>query len=241
MPLDPLQWGISDAAIVVADDTTVNLWTIDGITDRRRAAERNDRSPGCTRPRRGSSPRMRAGASRVGSKDAWTPVVIDPGGWPLEAVGSVGTSGEIMTLVDSTGRRDDRSTISDGLELVFRRAVRGRRGHRCSRFLPMAGSIATASSIGQRHRARCGPRRATVVPSGPTNRTGSTRLHLPRSPGFLATGLAERRGDQAFDDTVSFWDPDGLEPRVQPRRRGGGRRRLRLFLRTRRDSATTEL
>ncbi len=134
------------------------------------------------------------------------PSVIDQGGVALRSI-DLGSTGETLTIVDSTGRvsmldaadgvvlhSDERFAIGEATDVAVS---------------PDGSKIAAATSVGRvavldvalseqaSFLAAYAGARVDVVAFGPAS-------------GLLATGLAERRSDLAFDDTVSLRDTGEL-------------------------------
>ncbi len=107
--------------------------------------------------------------------------------------GSVRSTGRPRTLDTSDGFElwsDERFAVGEATDVTI---------------APDGQRIAVASSLGQ----------VTVFEDGLRNERSFLAVDAPARvdslafdpvTGFLATGLAERRGDRSFDDTVSVWD-----------------------------------
>lgn len=141
------------------------------------------------------------GAVTIWDEATWAPRALRPGGTALRDV-SVDVSGQSLTAVDYYGRVL-RIAIADGTALYDDARYTGAELTAVG-IDPSGATLAVASSSGRIDVVNSDlSAHWTLEPT--TGRIDS--VSFTPSSGLLATGVAERLGETAFDDSVIVWDP----------------------------------
>jgi len=205
VPVQAGAWALTDRVVTVADGTSVIMWTHAGDwlgADQAPTGPGHRRTAFPGRPHRGRAPRRSDGDHARRRRDLCTTHRRRR----LRSRERCRRRGTRRTRVGRLPRSDQPERSRRRTRTDDRRPLRGRPRHRGL----------------DRRRRRSGRRGRNDRQGGVARRTTRQirRLLRPRRPvliddvefnpanGQLATGLAERVGPFAFDDTVTTWDPD---------------------------------
>jgi WD40 repeat protein len=207
-PLDPKLWTITEDGVVLLQGSTISAWSFDG--QQTGTAESTGTPVARLLRFAGGVLAVHADGSLVRwPADSWSPTNIRPGGITLEHV-EVDRSGSRVTTVDFFGAIEVWSTL-DGTSIGSDR--RFAIGETTSVTISGDGSMIGAASSSGRVVVLdddLGERWSFDVADEP-DRVDAVSFNS--SGGELVTGLAQRRGEFAFDDTVTMWDPSAKAPR----------------------------
>ncbi len=200
--LDPLAWDMTNTSVVVSDGATIKAWAFDGSG----GIGATPVDPPVTRILPASDGFVTThtdGSLLRWRSDGTEPTVIDPGGDLLEYV-EMGEA-DVVTTVDRRGVVASWDVVG-GTQLAL--DERFASGEATDVAVSAGGdSIGVSSSSGDVAilDTALAERSSFAASEGPAY-IGSVAFD-PKS-GALATGLQQRRGDLAFDDTVQMWDPN---------------------------------
>jgi WD40 repeat protein len=207
-PLDPTQWAVTDESVVAADGASLSTWGFDGAPIG---------GPTATDSPIASMQPVPGGLLSVHTDGAllrWTPsrpepAVLRPGGIALHDV-AMNHDGTSVTTVDYFGMITVLST-DDGTQLQSNGTFAS--GETTGVAISIDGTkVGVSTSAGKvsllddaltetwKFQASATPELVGAVSFDPAS-------------GSIATGLAERAGESAFDDTVTVWDDDEQIPR----------------------------
>ena len=197
--IDAHAWGVGDGAVAVAEGASLSVWTLDGVVAGGGLLEVPITS---IDPAHGGFVTSgRDGQIVMWADGSWTPTTIDPGGVTLRHV-DLGSSGALVTTVDFYG---EITTTKIGDQMVSNSDEQFAVGESMGVAIGTDRSVAASFTSGRvvvldqdfvelwSFQAAASNRRVDAVAINPET-------------GTLATGLAERLGDLAFDDTVTSWD-----------------------------------
>ncbi|MDJ0771047.1 MAG: hypothetical protein QNJ12_19815 [Ilumatobacter sp.] len=197
----PDSWVVNDAHVAVLGSDAIDVFAIDG-TPVTELTVPTDATRAELLPLESGFALVQAdGAITAWDSATWAPLTLDAGGVSVRDA-AVDASGRAITTVGFYGdvTRWDTTTGTAALQSgAFA--------------LGEATSVAVSSS-GDRIGVASNSGRVAVLDRSLADQWvfGSSRVHVgavefnPVS-GMLATGLAERTGEEAFDDTVASWDP----------------------------------
>jgi WD40 repeat protein len=202
-PLDPLQWGVSDSTVAVAEGPTLTLWTPQGTPLGSQTA--TDSAIVALHPVAGGLLSQHAdGTVVIWASESAAPTVIRQGGISIASM-HVHGDGRTATSVDRFGEVATWSTL-DGTDIANE-----------DRFALGEATDVAISIDGVRVGVASTSGRVTVLdrelaPTWSFATSDSPEIvgdvMFDPANGALATGLAERLSDTRFDDTVTVWDPD---------------------------------
>jgi WD40 repeat protein len=208
LPLDPTQWAITDGSVVVADGPSLSFWGFDGAAI---AGPISTDSP--ISSMRGVSGGL-VSAHTDGALLRWTatgtePAIIRPGGVSLQDI-AVSRDGGSLTTVDYFGMVTVLDAI-DGTQLHSEdRFARGETtGIAISIDGTEVGLSATSGEVSVLDDALA--EKWTFMASETPELVGA--VSFDPASGAVATGLAARVSESAFDDTVTVWDDEQQSPR----------------------------
>jgi WD40 repeat protein len=192
---------VTDDAIVVADGPALTAWTLDGQPVGNTTVV--DSPIAGLYPIAGALLSAHSNGALARWDGSWTPTVIDPGGITLTSV-DIAADGSTATTVDHFGMIRSWN-LADGARLVTE--ARFAVGEATDVAIAIDGTrVGVASSSG----------RVSVLDSALADEWTFSASDSPAlvgdvsfdpASGGLATGLAERLSDSAFDDRVTVWDP----------------------------------
>jgi WD40 repeat protein len=206
--LDPTQWAVTDDEVVIAAGSTLAAWSFDGAPVGTPVPI--DSPVASLRPVAGGL----VSVHTDGSVLRWTTVasgaaVINSGGTSVRDV-TLSTDDALVTIVDYFGAVRSSMT-ADGTQVssVDRFAAAETTGVAISIDGTKVGVSASSGRVAVLDDALV--ERWTVQAGETPEHVGA--VSFDPASGAIATGLAERAGDTAFDDTVTVWDEEQQSPR----------------------------
>lgn len=200
-------WALADDAVAVADGPTLSLYALDGTPLVETTPLPDDAIQSVLATPAGIATVHRSGTIVTWAAPGWSPFTLGEGDVTLRFA-DVG--GEVITAVDFDGRIRTWN-VADGTSTDQDRYATGELTALAVDGGGDAVAVATAAGRAVLLDGDLAPT-ATIAVGDGSARVDTVEFH-PSEP-IVATGLAERVGELAFDDSVTLWDLDSLEPDV---------------------------
>ena len=206
-PIQPLEWALADDVVATAFGPTLSVLSFDGETLAEATPLPDDPIQSIVATASGVATIHRSGAAIAWNAPDWSPVTLGEGGVTLrfavadgDVVSAVDFDGRIAHWNVTNGSRTELDAFADGEATAI--AVDDD-----------AGRVAVATAAGRTILLDAGlsPQAALTI-AGRSPRVDTVEFHP--TDAVIVTGLAERLGELAFDDSVTLWDRDTLEPGV---------------------------
>lgn len=206
-PVEPSEWALTDDGVAVALGATLSIFALDGAPLVEATPRPDDPIQSAIETGSGVATIHQSGSAIAWNPPEWTPVSLHESDI---TVNFTEAEGGMLTTVDFYGRVTSHN-IADGSSVELNGFGRGEATAIAVKTDGEQVAVATSAGQAVLLGTDLEPRDEIAV-RGDNARVDTVEFHPLEA--VVVTGLAERLGDLAFDDSVTMWNLDALEPRV---------------------------